>query len=160
MPAVSSRALAAYERADGRYDLHEARGERLAARITTRTPFGGRGRPVDPVPSERGCSRTDLFDRVEFGRHESFVLVSPSYECKTFVVLPFGVPDATTRGGGLVEAHGPGDESWLRGWVGGFRAALAEAVARGLDTDAAGDLLRGEAAGFASEGREVVVREG
>jgi hypothetical protein len=153
---VSSRALVAYERPDGRYDTHEARGERLGSRITTQTPFGGRGRPVDPVPSARDLDRAALPSRVAFGRHESLVLVAPDYETRTFVALPFEVPDAASGGGALVESHGPSDESWLRGWVGGFRAALAEATARGLDAGEAGDLCRAEAAGFRGEGRTVL----
>ena len=153
---MSSRVLVAYERPDGRFDLHEARGERLGSRITTRTPFGGRGRPVDPVPTERGLDRAALPSRVAFGRHESLVLVASDHETRTFVALPFGVPDAAGGGGVLVERHGPGDESWLRGWVGGFRAALAEAVAPGLDAGEASDLLRAEAAGFRGEGRGVL----
>jgi hypothetical protein len=153
---VSSRALVAYERPDGRYDTHEARGERLGSRITTRTPFGGRGRPVDPVPTERGLDRTALPTRVAFGRDEALVLVALDYDTRTFVALPFGVPDAAGGGGVLVEVSGPSDEAWLRGWVGGFRAALAEATARGLDPDAASDLCRAEAAGFEREGRTVL----
>ena len=152
---MTSHALVAYERPDGRYDCHEARGTRLGSRITVRTPFGGRGRPVDPVPAERGLERAALPDRVTLGRHEALVVVSPDYETRTFVVLPFGVPDAASDGGAVVASHGPSDESWLRGWVGGFRAALAEAVARGLDASEATDCLRSEADGFASEGRTV-----
>ncbi|MFC7228918.1 hypothetical protein N0B31_16025 [Salinirubellus salinus] len=153
---MSSRALVAYERPDGRYDTHEARGELLGSRITTRTPFGGRDRPVEPVPTERGVDRAALAARVAFGRHEALVLVAPDYDTRTFVALPFGVPDAASGTGALVESHGPGDESWLRGWVGGFRGALAEASARGLDAGEASDLLRAEAAGFEREGRTVL----
>ena len=152
---MSTRTLVAYERPDGAYDTHEARGDLLGSRITTRTPFGGRGRPVDPVPTARGVDRATLPARVEFGRHEALVLVSPDYDCRTFVALPFGVPDASGGGGALVESHGPRDESWLRGWVGGFRAALAEAVAGGLDASEASDLCRREASGFEREGRTV-----
>ena len=152
---MSTRALVAYERPDGAYDTHEARGDLLGSRITTRTPFGGRGRPVDPVPTERGVARAALPTRVTFGRHETLVLVSPGYDTRTFVALPFGVPDAGAGTGALVESYGPSDESWLRGWVGGFRAALAAATARGLDTDEAADLLRSEANGFEAEGRTV-----
>lgn len=157
---VTSRALVAYERPDGRYDCHEARGTRLGDRITVRTPFGGRGRPVDPVPTARGLARDALPGHVALGRHEALVLVSPAYETRTFVALLFGLPDPTsddapTAAGALVESYDPSDESWLRGWVGGFRAALAEAVTRGLDTSEATACLRSEADGFAAEGRTV-----
>jgi hypothetical protein len=117
---------------------------------------GGGGRPVDPVPSAHGLDRAALPSRVAFGRHESLVLVAPDYATRTFVALLLGVPDATGGGGVLVESHGPSDKSWLRGCVNGFRAALAEATARGLDAGEASDLLRAEAAGFRGEGRGVL----
>ena len=153
---MSDRALVAYERPDGDYDCHAARWtEGLGTRLTARTPFGGRGRPVDPSPDERGVPRGELPGRVEFGRHEALVVVDAAYEATTFVALPFGLPDATADGGALVEARGPLDGAYLQGWVRGFRAALCEAVDRGLDVSAGGDRLRAEADGFASEGRTV-----
>jgi hypothetical protein len=156
---VSDRALVAYERPGG-YDCHAARWtEGLGARLTVRTPFGGRGTPVDPVPDERGVSREGLPERVEFGRHEALLVVGNDYEVTTFLALPFGLPDATTGGGALVESRGLLDGAFLHGWVRGFRAALAEAVGCGFDAGVATDRLRAEAEGFESEGRTVHVVE-
>lgn len=156
---MSIRAVVAYERPDGTYDLYDGRGEGLAARITPRTPFGGRGRPVDPVPTDRGVPRENLPERVEFGHHETLVVVDTGYDATAFVALPFGVPDAAGAGGALLEARDLTDEAFLRGWVAGFRGALAAAVTRGLDAGEAADLLRSEARGVESEGR-VVYRVG
>ena len=153
---MSDRALVAYERPDGDYDVHTARWtEGLASRLTARTPFGGRGTPVEPSPDERGVPREALPGRVEFGRHEALVVVDTSYETTTFVALPFGLPDATADGGALVASRGILDGAYLQGWVRGFRAALAEALDCGLDPGAGSDRLRAEAEGFASEGRTV-----
>jgi hypothetical protein len=157
---VSDRALVAYERPGG-YDLHAARWtEGLEARLTPRTPFGGRGTPVDPVPDERGVSREELPERIEFGRHEALLVVGDDHEVTTFLALPFGLPDATVGGGALVESRGLLDGAALHGWVRGFRAALAEAVGCGFDAGVATDRLRAEAEGFESEGRTIYVVEG
>lgn len=155
---MSDRALVAYERPDGDYDCHEARWtEGLGARLTARTPFGGRGTPVDPSPAARGIPREELPERVEFGRHEALVVVDDSYRTTTFVALPFGLPDAAADDGALIESRGLLDGAYLHGWSRGFRAALAEAVDRGLDDSTGIDRLRAEAEGFASEGRTVHV---
>ena len=157
---MSDRALVAYERPGG-YDLHAARWtEGLEARLTPRTPFGGRGTPVDPVPDERGVPREGLPGRVEFGHHEALLVVGDDHEVTTFLVLPFGLPDATTGGGALVESRDLLDGASLHGWVRGFRAALAEAVGCGFDPETAWERLRAEAEGFESEGRTVHVVEG
>lgn len=154
---MSDRALVAYERPDGDYDVHPARWtEGLGARLTARTPFGGRGRPVDPSPAERGVPRSELPGRVEFGHHEALVVVvDDAYGATTFVALPFGLPDATADGGALVAARGILDGASLHGWTRGFRAALHEALDCGLDPGAGVDRLRAEAEGFAAEGRTV-----
>jgi hypothetical protein len=152
---VSTRVLVAYERPDGAYDCHEGRGEGLAARLTARTPFGGRGTPVDPSPVARGVGGDDLGSRVDLGRHEALMVVTPDYDATAFVALPFGVPDASRGVGALVESHGLLDEAHLLGWVRGFRAALHEAVDAGLEPGWASDRLRSEARGFEHEGREV-----
>lgn len=158
---MSDRALVAYERPDGSYDCHEARwSEGLGARLTARTPFGGRGRPVDPSPTECGVPHEDLPGRVEFGRHEALLVVDAEYEVTTFVALPFGLPAAADGGGALLESHGLLDGAYLHGWTRGFRAALAECLDRGIDARTATDRLRAEAEGFASEGRTVRVVEG
>ena len=155
---MSDRAIVAYERPDGDYDCHAARWcEGLASRLTARTPFGGRGTPVEPSPDERDVSREELPARVEFGRHEALVVVDRSYEVTAFVALPFGLPDVTADGGALIEARDLLDGAYLHGWTRGFRAALAEAVDRGLDDSTGVDLLWAEAEGFASEGRTVHV---
>ena len=143
---MSDRAIVAYERPGGSYDLHTARWtEGLGARLTARTPFGGRGAPVDTVSDERGVSREGLPERIEFGRHEALLLVGEDYEVATFLALPFGLPDAASGGGALVEARGLLDGAYLHGWVRGFRAALAEAVGYGFDPEIARERLRGEA---------------
>ena len=155
---MSDRALVAYERPDGGYDCHAARWtEGLGSRLTARTPFGGRGTPVEPAPAERGVPREGLPERVEFGRHEALLVVDASYAVTTFLALPFGLPDPATDDGALVEARGLLDGAYLHGWTRGFRAALAEAVDLGFDPATATDRLRAEAEGFASEGRTVHV---
>lgn len=158
---MSDRALVAYERPGGGYDCHAARWtEGLGSRLTARTPFGGRGTPVEPIPAERDVPREALPDRVEFGRHEALLVVDTSYEVTAFLALPFGLPDAAADGGALVESRGLLDGAYLRGWTRGFRAALAEAVDLGFDPAAATDRLRAEAEGFESEGRTVHVVDG
>ena len=156
---MSDRALVAYERSGG-YDCHPARWtEGLEARLTARTPFGGRGTPVAPVPDECGVPREGLPERIEFGRHEALLVVGDDYEVTTFLALPFGLPDAASDGGTLIESRGLLDGASLHGWIRGFRAALAEAVGRGFDAGVATDRLRAEAEGFAREGRTVHVVE-
>ncbi|MEF8843040.1 MAG: DUF6735 family protein [Haloarculaceae archaeon] len=153
---MTDRALVAYERPGDDYDCHAGRWtEGLEARLTARTPFGGRSTPVDPAPDERGVPRGMLPERVEFGHHEALLVVDTAYEVATFVALPFGLPDAAADGGALVESRGLLDTAYLHGWVRGFRAALAEALGCGLDASAGVDRLRAEAEGFASEGRTV-----
>ncbi len=155
---MSDRALVAYERPDGGYDCHAARWtEGLGARLTARTPFGGRGTPVDPSPTIRGIPREELPGRVEFGHHEALVVVDASYGTTTFVALPFGLPDATAAGGALIESRGTLDGVYLHGWVRGFRAALAETFDGRFDDAIGVDRLRAEAEGLASEGRTVHV---
>lgn len=158
---MSDRALVAYERPGGGYDCHAARWtEGLGSRLTARTPFGGRGTPVEPTPTERDVPRERLHGHVEFGRHEALLVVDASYAATTFLALPFGLPDTAADGGGLVEARGLLDGAYLNGWIRGFRAALAEAVDEGFDPGTATDRLRAEAEGFVSEGRTVHVVEG
>lgn len=155
---MSDRSIVAYERPGDGYDLHTARWtEGLEARLTARTPFGGRETPVDPTPEKRRVPREELPAHVEFGHHEALLVVGADYEVTTFLALPFGMPDATGAGGALVESRGLLDGSYLHGWIRGFRAALAEAVDRGFDAADATERLRAEAEGFASEGRTVHV---
>jgi hypothetical protein len=151
---VSTRVLVVYERPDGRYDAHEGRGEVLAAAVTARTPFGGDGRPIEPVPLARGLDHEAALSRLRPGHHELCVTVDPFYTTRTLVALPLGLV-AADGPVALVGSHGPVDALSLLGWVRGFRAALLAAVDRGLEVGVARTLLHSEADGLADEGRTV-----
>lgn len=130
---MGHRALVAYERSDGRYDLHRAHwgGDRdLRAALTREAPFGGPrertglaalldrlgvapaggvlasdpGWAVDPEPVATGLGRREVHQRVDFGEHELLYVVSAAFDVTAYAALGFGLdPLVRPAGGALVE---------------------------------------------------------
>ncbi|MFC4550609.1 MULTISPECIES: DUF6735 family protein [Halorussus] len=145
---MAHRALLAYERDDGTYDLHRSRWGgadfSLARRITAETPFAGdAAAAVDPEPVASGLSLDEIVaEHVDFLHHEAFFRVDREFAATPFHVLWFGfeldaetVERSETVGhGALVAAHvrNPGGvDDYLRGWVRGTKAVVGDAVDRG-----------------------------
>lgn len=165
---VGHRALVAYERPDGSYDLHYshwgALGLLLAREISPGTPWGGSssaGTPrVDPRPIATGLPlEAILTDHLDFLVHEAFYVVSTAWEVTAFCTIWFGMGDDPTVGNGAVvsaRADDPADEPALRGWFRGARELLAELVEAGAIPRArASRHLEAAVLGLAGDGRQV-----
>lgn len=138
---MAHRALVAYERPDGRYDVHTSRWGglecRLARTITPADPFADGA--VDPEP--RGLARE--FDAVctmvDLARHEALYRVGRAYAVETFLPLWFGLDhylDDPLAGEGdpeglLVGVESADEAAELRRWLRAAKAVLAEAVDAG-----------------------------
>jgi len=116
---VAHRALVAYERTDGDYDLHRSRWGgtdlSLARRITAETPYGGertvaawvrRGpspgptsRPVERRPVATGLDFDAVVDAVDFRQHEALFVVAPDYGTAAYLPLWFGLTGVAADAG-------------------------------------------------------------
>ncbi|WP_158058044.1 DUF6735 family protein [Halorussus halophilus] len=165
---MGHRALLAYERADGNYDLHRSHwggaNFALADAITVDDPFADRvAGTVDFEPLATDLELTEIVaDHLDFLHHEAFYRVARNYEVTPFHVCWFGleaecetVERSETVGNGVaVEAEPPDD--YFRGWFRGTKATVAELVDRGLFApDDAREYLVTRIASWASE-REVL----
>jgi hypothetical protein len=163
---MGHRALVAYGRPDGRYDLHYshwgAERLRLAGEITPRTPFGARGTDgstaVDPEPTAAGIPFEEIIDgRLDFLCHEALYTVSPAGEVTAYRTLWFGFgDDATVGNGALVEVPGgPVEDAYVRGWFQGVKTVAADLLDRG----GAVDYLADAVSAFAGERDLIVVAD-
>jgi len=133
---VAHRALVAYERPDGDYDLHRSRWGgtdcSLARRITEGTPFGGPGaartrrspgptpgsalppeaddRPVETRPAAVELDFAGVLDAVDLREHEALFVVASDYTVTAYLPLWFGLPGVApdVRAGALVAADPEG----------------------------------------------------
>lgn len=177
---MAHRALVAYERSDGRYDLHRSRWGgtdlSLARRITAETPLGGAGgadvrRGPSPgpgsAPVERRPAATDLgfdavVDAVDARRHEALYVVAADYAVTAYLPLWFGLPGVApdVDAGALVAADpegGPFGGPRLRRWFRATKAVVADAVEMGaLTRDEAVAYLADRLREHVGERREVI----
>lgn len=163
---MGHRALVAYARPDGRYDLHYAHWGaerlRLVEEITPERPFGGRepdgSTAVDPEPVATGIPFGETLDEhLDFLLHEAFYVVSPAREVAAYRTLWFGFGDDGTVGNGaLVEVPGgPVEDAYVRGWFQGVKTAASDL----LDRTEAVDYLADALSAFAGERDLIVVAD-
>jgi len=138
---VAHRALVAYERAAGRYDVHTARWGRLDGRlwgaITPEDPYGDGA--VDPQARVRDRPFESVLTMVDPARHEAVYRVRADGAVEGFMVTWVGFdhylgrpPSVEARERGLLVAvDGPCEAADLRAWLRAAKAALAEGVAAG-----------------------------
>ncbi|WP_193569348.1 MULTISPECIES: DUF6735 family protein [Halostella] len=148
---MAHRALVAYERPDGDYDLHDSRWGgtdlSLASRITAETPFGGPGgarvrrgpspgfgpRPVERRPSAVGLDFDGVLDAVDLRRHEAVFVVDEGYDVTAYLPLWFGLPGVApdVTAGALVAVDpdgGPYGGPRTRRWFRATKGVVADAV--------------------------------
>jgi len=171
---MGHRALVAYERPDGRYDVHYSHWGAdldLGRRITPETPFGrrsGDGPVVEPDPRASGLALVALIaDHLDFLHHEALYLVGTDSEVTEYRVLQFLVAtadgvlsgDETVGRGALVEVSpfDPGS-GYVRGWFDGVRDAVGEMIDTGsMDERDAFGYLEDRLRRFAGLDREVMI---
>ena len=138
---MGHRALVAYERPDGRYDLHYAHwgaaGLALRREITPETPFAGRNRDgwtprVDPTPRARAVSFDDLPDHFDAREFEALYVVTLAWVVAAYLPLWFGPTlDSDVDAGALVGVESREDARRVRRWFHATRAVVRDVVARG-----------------------------
>lgn len=156
---MAHRALVAYERPDGRYDVHTARWggyEWLAPRITPTDPYADGA--VDPEPRVVARPFESVRTMLDFARHEALYLIDRAYTVESYVPLwldmdhYLGPAAGDSRGdddgpdgdpeGLLVAVDSATEAARLRRWLRAAKATLAEAVAADcLTPEAAGEVL-------------------
>jgi hypothetical protein len=148
---VAHRALVAYERPDGRYDVHTARWggfEWLVSRITAADPYADGAVDATPrvVARPFGSVRTML----DFAHHETLYRVDTGYAVEAYLPLWLDMshylgapPEVDTDPEGLLVAVDSATEAArIRRWLRAAKGTLAEAVAADcLDAAAAHDVL-------------------
>lgn len=136
---MAHRALVAYERRDGRYDVHTSRWGgldcRLARTITATDPYAGRD--VDPTPRVVARPFQDVVTMVDPARHETLYRVSVEYSVDTYLPLWFGlehylgdVPDRSADGL-VIAVDSPAQADAFREWFRAAKSIVAEAVLGG-----------------------------
>ena len=156
---MAHRALVAYERPDGDYDLHRSRWGgtdlSLARRITAKTPLGGPGaahirkgpvppsapapeagsRPVESRPVNVGLEFSAVVDAVDPREHEALFVVPPDYDVTAYLPLWFGLPGVApdVTAGALVAADPDGGPR-LRRWFRATKGVVADLTERGALT--------------------------
>ncbi|WP_327051586.1 DUF6735 family protein [Halomicrococcus gelatinilyticus] len=138
---MGHRALVAYERPDGRYDVHYAHwgaaGLALQREITPATPFADRQRNgwtprVDPTPRARAVAFDDLPDHVDVREFEALYVVTLAWVVTAYLPLWFGPTlDSDVDAGALVAVDSPADARRVRRWFRATRAVVHDVVARG-----------------------------
>lgn len=178
---MAHRALVAYERPDGDYDLHDSRWGgtdlSLARRITAETPFGGPGgvrarrgpspeagpRPVERRPSAVALDFDGVLDAVEVRRHEALYVADEDYAVTAYLPLWFGLPGVApdVTAGALVAVDpdgGPHGGPRIRRWFRATKGVVADAVDCGaLTRDEAVAYLAGRVEERAGNAREVIL---
>ncbi|MFW6018163.1 MAG: DUF6735 family protein [Halapricum sp.] len=139
---MAHRALVAYQRPDGRYDLHTSRlgglDCRLARAITSTDPYASGD--VDPTPNVVARPFEDVLTMVDVVRHEAVYRVSVEYDVETYLPLWFGFEHyrgadrkAVDSERGLVVAiGGPEEAAALRQWFQAVKGVLATGISEGV----------------------------
>ena len=135
---MAHRALVAYERPDGRYDVHTSRlgglDCRLARTISPADPYAGGD--VDPTPNVIARPFEDVLTMVDLARHEAVYRVGVDYRVRTYLPLWFGLdhyigPDAPADRGLIVAVDGPDEAARLRTWLQTAKGVLADGISDG-----------------------------
>ena len=136
---MAHRALVAYERPDGRYDVHTSRlgglDCRLARRISHTDPYASGD--VDPEPNVVARPFEHALTMVDLARHEAVYRVGIDYGIRTYLPLWFGLdhyvgPDAPADRGLVVAVDGPNDAARLRRWLQTAKGVLADGISEGV----------------------------
>lgn len=136
---MAHRALVAYERPDGRYDVHTSRlgglDCRLARTISPVDPYAGGD--VDSEPNVVARPFEHVLTMVDLARHEAIYRVGIDYRVRTYLPLWFGLghyvgPDAPTDRGLVVAVDGPDDAAQLRRWLQTAKGVLADGISEGV----------------------------
>ena len=171
---MAHRALLAYERDDGHFDLHRSRwggaNFALVGRITRATPFAGETAVAvnaDPLATDLTLDEIAA-DHLDFLHHEAFYRVTADFETTPFHVCWFGleldserVAESETVGhGALIAARempdANADAEYLRGWIRGTKSVVADALDRGwFAREEAIEYLDGRLTAWAGD-REVI----
>lgn len=148
---MAHRALLAYERPDGRYDVHTARWggfEWLVPQITPTDPYADGA--VDPDPRVVGRSFDSVRTMVDFARHEALYRVDTGYAVDAHLPLWLDLDHYLATAGStdeapeglLVAVESATEAARLRRWLRAAKATLAEAVEGGyLSADEAATVL-------------------
>jgi len=166
---VAHRALVAYERPDGRYDIHASRWGgldcRLADAISPVDPYAGDA--VDPVPRVIARPFGDMLTMADPARHEALYRVSAEYVVDTYLPLWFGLAHylgESLLGGGpgdrqsdglVVAVDSPADAEAFREWFQAAKDTVAEAVVGGYLSRADAQAVLADAVSQRGTGREV-----
>ena len=136
---MAHRALVAYERSDGRYDVHTSRlgalDCRLARTISPADPYAGGD--VDPEPNVVARPFEHALTMVDPARHEAIYRVEADYQVRTYLPLWFGLdhylgPEASSPSGLVVAVDGPDDAARLRRWLQTAKGVLADGISEGV----------------------------
>ncbi|QSG06128.1 DUF6735 family protein [Halapricum desulfuricans] len=148
---MSHRALVAYERPDGRFDVHTSRlgglDCRLARSITPSDPYASGD--VDPAPNVVARPFEHVLTMVDLARHEAVYRVGAEYDVETYLPLWFGFehylgerPTTGDNQGVIVAVDGPDEAAELRRWLRAAKGVLATAISDGaLDVVGAQTIL-------------------
>lgn len=166
---MAHRALVAYERPGGRYDVHTSRWGgldcRLADRISPADPYAGE--TVDPVPRNVARPFPDVLTMVDPIRNEALYRVSSAYVVDTYLPLWFGlghylgesVLDAEPRDrrpdGLIVAVDSSADAEAFREWFRAAKDTVAEAVLGGYLSRADAQAVLADAVRQRSADREI-----
>jgi hypothetical protein len=166
---VAHRALVAYERPDGRYDVHSSRWGgldcRLAETISAVDPYAGE--TVDPAPRVVARPFADVLTMIDPARHEALYRVSSEYVVDTYLPLwyelghylggsVFDHESARQRPEGIVVAvDSPADADAFREWFQAAKDTVAEAVLGGYLSRADARAVLADAVRQRGAGREL-----
>ena len=167
---MGHRALVAYERPDGRYDVHYAHwgaaGLALQREITPATPFADRDQDgwtprVDPAQRARAVPFADLSDHLDVREFEALYVVTLAWVVAAYLPLWFGPTlDGDVSAGALVTVDSPADARRVRRWFRATRAVVRDVVARGaLSEREAVEYLAARVDEWAGDRREVILVE-
>lgn len=162
---MAHRALVAYERPAGRYDVHTTRWGgldcRLAESITPSEPYASGA--VDPVPNVVARPFPDVLSMVDVARHEAIYRVSADYAVDTYLALWFGLDHylgwptlESPPEGLLVAVDTPAEASSLRAWFRAAKDTVAEAVRGGYLDSATARSVLADAVRQRAAGRQVL----
>mgnify|MGYP006277960163 CR=1 FL=1 len=161
---MAHRALVAYERPGGRYDVHTSRWGgldlSLAETISPADPYAGEA--VDPAPRVVARPFADVLTMVDPARHEALYRVSSEYVVDTYLPLWFGLAhylgeSAFGRGpdGLVVAVDSPADADAFREWFRAAKDTVAEAVVGGYLSRADARAVLADAVSQRGTGREL-----
>lgn len=126
---MAHRALVAYRRRDGRFDVHTSRwgGDRLATAIGSGRPFGTPPVSVDRDPLATGLAPDAVLTALD-PVHETLVAVSPRYEATPYLSCSMALDGL---GSPMLARTTPADATALRHWWVAAKSQVTAATDRG-----------------------------